>query len=70
MKLRNIIEGFTEKILVHQMSPNVSRKTLVSCKACGSANIKLYKCGKCQNVVYCSDKCQFDDWIDHEKQCK
>jgi imidazolonepropionase-like amidohydrolase len=32
--------------------------------------VKMAKCGKCQNVRYCSVACQRRDWPEHKIVCK
>ncbi len=44
----------------------MKKQTNHLCTKCGFAGYK--KCGKCKSV-YCSTKCQSDDWKDHKKIC-
>lgn len=43
----------------------------IDCKVC-NINGATLKCGQCQNAYYCSEKCQKQDWEehDHQKECK
>ena len=36
------------------------------CNTCFSINIKLYSCGNCKSVKYCSKECQKKDWELHK----
>ena len=40
------------------------------CAACGATEGKLDMCSGCQNVRYCSKKCQKADWVVHKPVCK
>jgi tetratricopeptide (TPR) repeat protein len=45
---------------------------IISCASCGQAevdDIKLKKCGACDLVKYCSDKCQENHGEQHEEEC-
>ncbi len=46
---------------------NNELKTPLLCRKCG--NIGNYICSGCKNVIYCSKKCQFDDWSKHKSEC-
>lgn len=47
----------------------IKKKMSFSCKVCGDNNAKK-KCGGCQQTVYCSKKCQEQDWnISHQYEC-
>jgi hypothetical protein len=40
------------------------------CSNCDESNIdKVMSCAGCHRVMYCSKKCQTQDWIDHRKDC-
>jgi len=39
------------------------------CKACYQTNSKLYLCGKCKSVYYCSKACQILDYPFHKLYC-
>ena len=45
-----------------------------SCMACGvnteGGGIKLQRCSRCQNVYFCSRKCQAEAWPTHKNECK
>ena len=40
-----------------------------SCQKCNSQNGSLRTCKGCWKVVYCSKKCQRDDWKCHQRFC-
>ena len=44
---------------------------LRSCSVCGSVENEkaLLKCPMCEDVYYCSTKCQKSDWPDHQSKC-
>ena len=46
---------------------NNELKTTLLCRKCG--NIGYYRCSNCKNVIYCSQKCQIDDWPKHKSEC-
>ena len=46
---------------------NNEYKTPLLCRKCG--NIGYYRCSGCKNVIYCSQKCQIDDWQKHKSEC-
>ena len=46
---------------------NNEYKTPLLCRKCG--NIGYYRCSNCKNVIYCSQKCQIDDWPKHKSEC-
>lgn len=45
-------------------------------RTCGLCHIndtpeqRLKRCSKCQQIFYCSVKCQSDDWGNHKKTCE
>jgi hypothetical protein len=41
----------------------------VNCRICGLTNDNLKVCGQCNVAVYCSKKCQTQDWQAHSKEC-
>ena len=50
-------------------SKNKKKKRCHQCKKCKS--VKLRKCSGCQNVRYCSRKCQKISWnSEHRHDCK
>lgn len=49
--------------------PKVIPYVLVDfCQWCGKQASKLLRCGKCQQVLYCSQECQREHWNSPEKQ--
>ena len=45
----------------------------INCAHCGKkeeAGEKFKKCGRCENVCYCSRECQEAHWKEHKKACK
>jgi hypothetical protein len=44
------------------------------CGGCGklhkSSDTKLFRCGGCKNIYYCSKACQTKDWGEHKLLCK
>jgi MYND finger protein len=49
----------------------------MSCAKCGEGNeilndgsLRLKKCGRCLQIVYCSKRCQNRDWPEHKTVCK
>lgn len=40
------------------------------CKNCLQTCAKSFKCGTCKVVIYCSAKCQREDWQFHKRSCK
>jgi len=47
--------------------------TLKKCHVCGITKSdlgkKLFKCGRCKKVLYCSKECQTHDWPSHKTHC-
>lgn len=41
-----------------------------ACKNCRQPCEKSFKCGKCKEAIYCSAKCQREDWQFHKRLCK
>jgi hypothetical protein len=37
------------------------------CALCHATNERMFKCGQCRSVVYCSVACQTQDWSRHKK---
>jgi hypothetical protein len=41
------------------------------CAMCGNRSVKLFRCGRCHQVKYCSRDCQVVHWGRvHKKECK
>lgn len=45
-----------------------------SCEKCGSergkdSDMELRRCSRCKSVVYCSERCQKEDWKKHKRSC-
>ena len=41
----------------------------LTCYTCHTYRGKMKKCGKCQQIYYCSIKCQKENWLEHKKIC-
>ena len=39
------------------------------CSCCGKREQKLFTCGNCKSVGYCSLECQKASWINHQSVC-
>ena len=39
------------------------------CKKMSSRKGEFKKCSGCNAIYYCSEKCQLEDWKDHEQEC-
>jgi MYND finger protein len=41
------------------------------CFVCDKTELtsKLFRCGKCKNIAYCSQECQLAHWPEHKKTC-
>lgn len=39
------------------------------CAYCHRYNYNISKCSGCNNIKYCSQKCQYQDWDKHKKEC-
>lgn len=44
--------------------------TQYSCCYCGTRKKKLFFCSGCQDVRYCGEVCQRQDWGRHKRECK
>ena len=45
----------------------------ITCLKCGKEEepgAKFKKCGKCEDVCYCSRECQKAHWKEHKKECQ
>lgn len=40
------------------------------CLMCGKKSLEPKLCAQCRNAVYCSQKCQSDNWSKHRIECK
>jgi hypothetical protein len=40
-----------------------------NCESCGISLPKMSWCSTCHSVIYCSIKCQKEDWGKHKKYC-
>lgn len=47
----------------------MEKKLLRTCENCSCVGIGYKRCGKCLNVLYCSELCQRDHWKSHKEQC-
>lgn len=43
--------------------------TVKTCNKCKIASAKMYNCGKCKFIRYCSIDCQRSDWSEHKPTC-
>jgi hypothetical protein len=60
-----------------RMMENTGKVTFHTSKHCGccgkaaGAEIRMMRCGRCQNIWYCSKQCQVENWKKHHKTvCK
>jgi hypothetical protein len=60
--------GDNEILFIAPVCKNISCGTLGIVK--DEKEIKMYRCGKCLHVFYCSAKCQREDWVLHKPKCK
>jgi hypothetical protein len=46
-------------------------KTVRLCNGCHKwcPALLTKKCGRCENMYYCSKECQVSDWCEHKKHC-
>lgn len=58
---------------VNKMMPRIKNVLLdlptLTCHTCGRCKLDLQKCSRCQQVHYCSRKCQKADWPQHQLVC-
>ena len=45
-------------------------KKLPKCTRCGDFWLGLKRCSRCHTVMYCSPKCQKEDWKRHKPHCR
>ena len=62
-------KGFKKFIKKEKIS---EKSHLVCCPICNKINqdIKLFKCGGCNQIYYCSKEHQKQDWDNHKPMCK
>ncbi|KAG2373566.1 hypothetical protein C9374_012029 [Naegleria lovaniensis] len=63
----------TKKSSQKQEPPTTTTTEKKCCACCGakkSATTKLFVCGACKSVLYCSRECQQKDWPQHKQVCK
>lgn len=54
----------------HQSAPSVTTPRTPKCESCSKPLERILKCAKCQNVAYCSRKCQVQHWKNgHKQEC-
>ncbi|KAK7090338.1 uncharacterized protein [Littorina saxatilis] len=59
----------TEEALAEGSDHDAS-SPLLTCKKCGRHAREMKRCGKCEEVTYCSRDCQRGDWTAHKVTCQ
>lgn len=58
--------GFSNNLFVYPPQ-NIQTKPKKICPVCNEKATK--RCGRCQNIYYCSKECQVNHWKKHKKTC-
>lgn len=62
-------EHGNQTVYINRPPNKLPGEETLNCRICGLTNDNLKVCGQCNVAVYCSKKCQTQDWQAHSKEC-